>query len=442
MSRKNLSYLSLLALALSACAPRPAGVENPDAAEEPAAEAWQSVAPRLPEGFTFTVFHPGAGPARQLAVRDNGDVYVARDYRLSAPQFGMEAGYGAILAMRDTDGGGRADIVQEFGPGTVTTGVEIRDDWLYFSTDLAVYRIRLGDSLVPEGVAEPIAGGFPMQQSHADKTFTFDRQGRLYVNSGVPSNVCEQQKLTPRSPGIDPCPQLERSGGIWRFDGDRKFQDQLRDGERFVTGTRNVLAMAWHPVADRLYFVMHGRDSLGMLWRDYFEREENAELPAEEFHVAEAGDNFGWPYTYYDHLRGQRMQAPEYGGDGKTPAQGDYKEPLLGFPAHWAPMDLLFHSGRNMPAEYAEGAFVVFHGSWNRMPFEQQGYNVVFVPMRDGEISGDWSVFADGLKGADKLVNPVKAAYRPVGIAEGPDGALYLTEDKHGRIWKISWQPE
>ena len=132
------------------------------------------------------------------------------------------------------------------------------------------------------------------------------------------------------------------------------------------------------------------------------------------------------------------MQGPEYGGDGKTAATGDYKDPLIGFPAHWAPNDLLFHSGTNMPEKYAQGAFIVFHGSWNRMPFEQDGFKVVFVPMRDGQVTGDWEVFADGFTGAESIKNPANTAYRPTGLAEGPDGAIYITEDKHGRIWKVS----
>ena len=197
--------------------------------------------------------------------------------------------------------------------------------------------------------------------------------------------------------------------------------------------------MEWNPWANKLYFVMHGRDSLGMLWKDFYSREDNAELPAEEFHVAAAGDNFGWPYTYYDHLRGERMQAPEYGGDGKMEAEGNYKEPLIGFPGHWAPMDLIFHSGKNLPEKYAQGAFIIFHGSWNRMPLEQKGYKVVFVPMRDGEVTGDWEVFADGFKGVEKLMNPGNTAYRPVGLAEGPNGEIYIGEDKHGRIWRVTW---
>lgn len=420
----------LIAQGLAACATTSTPVEE---------ESWQAVSPLLPEGFEATVFHSGLGPTRHIAVRANGDVYVAREYRLDAPMFGQEAGYGALLALRDTDGDGTADVVREFGPRTVSTEVVIHDGWLYFGTEIAVYRVELDDQLVPAGVAEPIAGGFPMQRSHADKTFALDNAGNIYVNSGVPTNACSEKRMAPRSPGIDPCPQLERSGGIWRFDAGKKYQDQLRDGELYVTGIRNVLAMEWNPWVDKLYFVMHGRDSLGMLWKDYYSREDNAELPAEEFHVAEEGDDFGWPYTYYDPIQDKRMQAPEYGGDGKQSAEGDYKEPLIGFPAHWAPMDLVFHSGKNVPEEYAQGAFIVFHGSWNRMPLEQQGYNVVFVPMRDGKVTGEWSVFVDGLKGTDKLMNPGKSAYRPVGIAEGPDGSLYITEDKHGRIWKVSW---
>ncbi|MGI9309146.1 MAG: PQQ-dependent sugar dehydrogenase [Gammaproteobacteria bacterium] len=405
-----------------------------------APDVWRSVAPQLPEGFTATVFHPELGAARHMAVRDNGDVYVARSFLLDVPMFDMRASNGAIVALRDVDGDGEADIVKEFGPATITTGVEIYDGYLYFSSDLAVYRIALDDQLVPFGVHEPIAGGFPMQRSHGDRTFTFDMAGNLYVNAGVPTNVCETERMKRESPGIDPCPYLDRSGGIWKFAADEQLQDQVRDGVRYVTGTRNVLAMEWNPWSDKLYFVMHGRDSIGMLWPNFFSREDNAELPAEEFHVAEEGDNFGWPYSYYDPRLNKRMQSPEYGGDGKKAAKGDYRDPLIGFPAHWAPMDLLFHSGNNLPEKYAQGAFIIFHGSWNRMPFEQQGFKVVFVPMRDGKVTGDWEVFADGFIGQESIKNPLHTAYRPTGLAEGPEGEIYISEDRHGRIWRVTYE--
>ncbi len=403
---------------------------------------WTSVSINVPAGFTATVFHPGLGATRHIAVRENGDVYVARSFRLEMKMFGQAAAYGALLALRDTDADGVADIVEEFGPTDITTEVKIHDGYLYFSSDLVVYRLHLDDNLVPAGVPEPIVGGFPIQRSHGTKSLAFDLVGNLYVNSGTPSNICAETANRRESPGIDPCPQLERNGGIWRFSADKRLQDQVRDGERYVTGTRNVVALTWNPYADKLYFVMHGRDSIGLLWPEQFSKEDNRDLPAEEFHVAEAGDNFGWPYTYYDPLRKQRMLGPEYGGDGQTKASSEYKNPLIGFPAHWAPMDLVFHSGTNVPDKYRHGAFIVFHGSWNRMPFEQDGFKVVFVPMKDGTVNGDWEVFADGFTGKDSIKSPIETAFRPAGLAEGPDGALYITEDKHGRIWRVTYQEQ
>lgn len=392
----------------------------------------------VPEGFRVTVFHPGLGPARHLAVRNNGDVYVARSFRVERRMFGQEAAWGTLIALRDEDGDGAADVVEPFGPTDVTTEVRIHDGHLYFSSDQVVYRMELDDKLVPQGVAEPLAGGFPMTGSHGTKTLAFDGAGNMYVNSGAPSNACETQRMARAAPGIDPCPQLERSAGIWKFRDDKQHQDQVRDGQRFVTGTRNVVAMAWNPWADKLYFVMHGRDSIGLLNPDFYTKEDNAELPAEEFHVAEEGDDFGWPYTYFDPRSNKRMQDPGYGGDGETESTGDYRDPLIAFPAHWAPNDLLFHSGRNLPARYAQGALIVFHGSWNRIPFEQGGFKVVFVPMRDGAVTGDWEIFAAGFAGPGPVKNPGQASYRPTGLAEGPDGSIYISEDKHGRIWKVS----
>ncbi len=392
----------------------------------------------VPDGFDISVFHPGLGATRHIAVRANGDVYVARRFLVTRPMFRQEAAWGALIAMRDEDGDGTADRVETFGPTDITGEVRIHDGHLYFSSDQVVYRMALDENLVPRTVAEPLAGGFPMTASHGIKTLAFDGAGNMYVNSGAPSNACETKRMARAAPGLDPCPQLERSAGIWKFAADKLYQDQVRDGRRYVTGARNVVAMAWNRWADKLFIVIHGRDSIGLLNPDFYTKEDNAELPAEEFHVAEEGDNFGWPYTYFDPRRNQRMRDPGYGGDGETVAEGDYKDPLIAFPAHWAPNDLLFHSGNNLPGRYAQGAFIVFHGSWNRMPFEQGGFKVVFVPMRDGRVTGDWEVFADGFVGPVPVKSPADAAYRPTGLAEGPDGSIYITEDKQGRIWKVS----
>ena len=102
--------------------------------------------------------------------------------------------------------------------------------------------------------------------------------------------------------------------------------------------------------------------------------------------------------------------------------------------------DRLFYTSGQFPERYDGGAFVAFHGSWNRAPAEQGGYNVVFVPMRDGAPAGDWEVFADGFAGLNAIENPGRATHRPTGLAQGPDGSLYVTDDAGGRIWKISYE--
>lgn len=391
----------------------------------------------LPAGFTATIFADGLDRPRHIAVRDNGDVYVT--LRSGGGQ--ASAGQGHVVAMRDSDGDGRADMVERFGRADADTGIAIYGDHLYYASTLAVYAVELDAGLVPSGEAELVVDGFlDSGGGHSAKPLTFDGEGHLYVQAGVPSNACQEQPRTPGSPGMQPCPQLERYGGVWRFIANARKQKQNEDGIHFSTGHRNVVALEWNPVVDRLYLVMHGRDQLDQLFPEEFTTEQRVELPAEEFHVVEQGDNLGWPYTYYDPLRGERMVSPEYGGDGETPAApGQYKDPLIGFPAHWAPNDLIFYTGGQFPARYRNGAFVAFHGSWNRQPDVQGGYCVVFVPMTGGLPSGEWEIFADDFEGPSAVANPAEAAHRPAGLAQGPDGALYIGDDTGGRIWKVTY---
>ena len=386
---------------------------------------------RVPEGFDAKVFADGVGRARHIAVRDNGDVYVA----LRQPNQG-----GGVAALRDQDGDGAADQVEYFGDHA-GTGIAIRDGFLYASSDRAVLRYALpeGGALVPEGAPETVVEGFPAQRSHASKAFTFDESGNLYVNVGAPSNACQADDRTLGSPGQEPCPLLEEHAGIWRFDADKTGQS-FADGERFVTGTRNVVALDWNPLEDVLYFAMHGRDQLHQLFPELYTAEASAELPAEELHRARESANYGWPYTYWDERQGQRMVGPEYGGDGQTAApEGRYEAPQLAFPGHWAPNDLLFYTAEEgFPAAARGGAFIAFHGSWNRAPLPQSGYQVVFVPFEGAAPAGDWSVFADGFKGAEVLADPDEAEFRAMGLAQGPDGALYITDSVQGRIWRVT----
>jgi hypothetical protein len=153
----------------------------------------------------------------------------------------------------------------------------------------------------------------------------------------------------------------------------------------------------------------------------------------------ERGADFGWPYCYYDLTQEKLLLAPEYGGDGKTVGLcAEKRGPVAAFPAHWAPNDLLLYRGDQFPTAYRGGAFIAFHGSWNRAPFPQGGYNVVFQALADGKTSGPFVVFADGFAGAIK--EPGQAAYRPSGLAVGPDGSLYISDDQHGRIWRVTYR--
>jgi glucose/arabinose dehydrogenase len=188
-----------------------------------------------------------------------------------------------------------------------------------------------------------------------------------------------------------------------------------------------------------LYVTQHGRDMLHQFYPALFSQKEGAENPAEEMFRVKKGDDAGWPYCYFDNGKGKKLANPEYGGDREK--EGDCAgklKSILQFPGHLAPNALLFYTGNMFPAKYKNGAFIAFHGSWNRAPEPQEGFYVVFVPMKNGMPTGKWEVFADGFAGPNKAQG--RADYRPCGLSMGPDGALYVSDDNKGRIWKITYK--
>lgn len=408
-------------------------------AQAPLADAATGSAPdpqvkiRVPEGFKAHVFAKDLGCARHLAAAEDGTLYVAMRQRSCA------GGEGGIAVVKDTDGNGTADWTRYAGE-VEGSGVALYDGHLYFGEDHRVIRYALDDQGLPSGAPQTIVTGFPRQRSHASKPMAFSGDGRLFVTVGAPSNACQKRQRTPGSPGVEPCPQLQSQAGIWVYGADRTGQRHGAEGRRYATGIRNALALDWHPAADKLVFSSHGRDQLHALFKDHYSVEDSAELPGEEIHVADRrGQDFGWPYTYWDQRKGQRMQAPEYGGDGQTPARGDFVEPVAAMPGHWAPNDLVVYTHQAFPKAYRNGAFIAFHGSWNRAPLPQKGYNVVFVPMdAAARVTGSPIVFADRFKGKDELRSPRNAAHRPMGLAVGPDGALYIADSVKGWIWKVT----
>ncbi len=383
----------------------------------------------LPDGFSALVVAHEIGRGRHIDVNDNGDIYV------SLAQHDENKG---IACLRDTTGDGRADVVKYTGEHT-GTGIKLHKGYLYFGADTAVvrYPLQTGE-LLPESNWEMIARGFPQERQHEAKPMEFDNQGNMYVTVGAPANACMEQMRTKGSPGMDPCPILEYAGGIWKFKDDVLNQDQLADGERYATGIRHAVANSWNSEVNELYVVQHGRDQLHQFFPELYDTKQNAELPAEEFFLVTEGSDFGWPYCYYDQFQQKKVLAPEYGGDGELVERCENKtDPIMAFPGHIGPNDLLFYSGEMFPEKYRNGAFIAFHGSWNRAPEPQSGYFVVFVPFEGAYPSGDWEIFADGFAGTETINSTRDAVYRPCGLSQGPDGSLYVVDSNKGKIWRI-----
>ncbi len=387
----------------------------------------------LPDHFDAVVVVDTLGRGRHLTVRENGDIYVHLGNRTDDNH--------SIVALRDTTNDGKADVVATFAdfPGT---GIRIHKNHLYFATKGRIYRTALSTDLVPSMQLDTIALLEGSEGGHSEKTFTFDDSGNLFVNVGSLSNACQEEMRSKGSKGIDPCVELEKRAGIWKFNDSETMQRQTLD-MRYATGIRNAVAITWDAASRSVYAVQHGRDDLHRFWEDLYTEEQNVELPSEEFFQVSEGDDFGWPYCYYDHIRESKFLNPEYGGDGEKISDRceNAKTPVLGFPGHWGPNDILFYQGDQFPARYKHGAFIAFHGSWNRLGHNQDGFNVIFVPMKDGEATGDYEIFADGFIGADAIQAPGDAKYRPCGLSEGPDGSLYIVDSMKGRVWRIVYNP-
>ncbi|MCB0853825.1 MAG: PQQ-dependent sugar dehydrogenase [Bacteroidetes bacterium] len=418
--------LFLLVVLFTSCQP-----ETESGPSIPPADA-DNAGIELPEGFGAIAVVDSLGRGRHIAVRDNGDIYVK-----------MRRGDdGGIVALRDADGDGKAEQKEVFGDFG-GTGIHIHNGYLYATSDTVVYRFKFeGDGLLPNTTPEVMVTGFINQRSHAGKTIAFDGAGNMYVNIGAPSNACMTEARTAFSSGMDPCPNRDRQAGIWKFSDSKPGQTQEADGSRYASGIRNAVALEWNNSANSLYALQHGRDQLSGLWGDMFTDEQNAILPSEEFLQIDEGDDFGWPYCYFDQLQGKKVLAPEYGGDGQKQERCEgIKPPILGFPGHMAPNDLLFYTGDQFPEAYRNGAFIAFHGSWNRAPLPQEGFFVVFVPMQDGKPSGDWEIFANNFSQLEEVKNPGDAVYRPMGLAQGPDGSLYVSDSQKGKVWRIVYKP-
>src|SRR3954468_24886137 len=371
---------------------------------------------------------------RGIAVGPNGDVYA-------------KGKFGGIFALRDTDGDGRAETIKEFGPGDGGTHIMFHDGYLYHSSRTTVYRYKYTPGeLVPSSPVEVIVKNLPAERDHDAKAFAFDESGHLLVEVGSPFNVFSDGDRRPGAKGKTDAEVAEFQktyGGFWRFDPDKPNQTQ-QDGTRFSTGHRHSLALQWQPVSKQFFMVQMGRDNLNVVDPVHYDELDNAERVSEVMHLLREGSNLGWPYSYWDPIKKAHMRAPEYGGDNFKRIEPDpYDKPVVAFPGHWAPIQMVLYTGTQFPAKYRNGMFVAFHGSWNRAPRSQAGYNVSFVPFDEkGMPKGTYEQFAWGFPQVEEFTNTRDAMYRPAGVAMGPDGSLYISETEKGRIWRVIYTGE
>ncbi|HET8656221.1 MAG TPA: PQQ-dependent sugar dehydrogenase [Longimicrobiaceae bacterium] len=392
----------------------------------------------LPQGFCAVVVSASVSPkgtaARQVAVAQNGTVYIAVQGKRNAE---TTAERGGVVAVRDTNGDGKADTTAFFGPEG-GSGIDIEGNDLYFATNTAVLHYKLGDGLTPVSGPDTLVEGLPGEHGHTAKSIALGPSDQLWVNIGSPTNDCQaiEHDREAGYKGLDPCPQLQDRAGVWLFSASKPHQHES-DGQRWATGIRNAMGLAYNTADQTLYGTQHGRDQLN-LWPG-FTAEDNATRPAEELQRLTKGADFGWPYCYFDTKAQKRVLSPEYGGNGTEVGRcAQYQTPLVSFPGHWAPNDLIFYTGNQFPAHYQGGAFIAFHGSWNRAPLPQAGYKVVFVPWVNGQPSQNYETFADGFAG--KTPEPGTAAHRPMGLAQGPDGSLYITDDSGNTVWRVMYR--
>ncbi|HYE37808.1 sorbosone dehydrogenase family protein [Methylocaldum sp.] len=339
---------------------------------------------RLPRGFRITVYTDQTPGARSLALGDDGTVYVGS----------MDEG--KVYAVRDQDRNGKADQVQVLATNlNMPNGVAVVDGDLYVAEVSRILKFKdIGRQVSTSPKPEIIFDRYPDDVHHGWKYLRVGPDGKLYVPVGAPCNVC--------------LPKKEIYATLTRLDKDGS------NFEIYARGIRNTVGFDWHPETKELWLTENGRDWMG------------DDMPPDELnHAPKPGLHFGFP-----HCHGKDIADPSF---GKGKACAEFEPPAWTFPAHVAALGMRFYTGKQFPAEYQGQLFVAQHGSWNRST--PDGYRVVMVEFQGGKPINE-KIFAEGwLRPNGKVLG------RPVDILQMPDGALVISDDKAGALYRIVYQP-
>ena len=338
----------------------------------------------LPPGFSIEIYAEDVPNARQMVLSPSGTLFV------SSRQAGN------VYAVRDDDGDQSADRVLTLDSGlNMPNGVAFRDGSLYVAALNRVLRyddIEASLTTPPEPVI--LNDTLPAERAHGWKFIDFGPDGRLYVPVGAPCNICDNEESDPRFATIL---SMEPDGS---------------DVEIYAHGVRNSVGFDWHPQTNELWFTNNGRDRLGDT------------QPADTLnHAPREGLHFGFPFCHQGDI-----QDPEF----NTRPCSEFRAPARRLGPHVASLGMEFYTGDMFPAAYRHGIFIAEHGSWNRTPEAgHTGYRLT-VAQLDGNRVVDYDVFAEGWLQATN-----EAWGRPVDVQVMPDGALLVTDDRVGAIYRI-----
>ncbi|HTO06058.1 MAG TPA: sorbosone dehydrogenase family protein [Myxococcota bacterium] len=339
---------------------------------------------KLPAGFGFGVYAEGIPNARFLRFTTAGDLLVSSPREKAV-----------FILARDANGDGRADSVKKLVTGLdAPHGLEFVGDWLYIAETGAVKRVRFDAAKgAVTGQVETVLAGLPTGGNHWTKTIRLGPDGWMYVSMGSTCNVCLETE--------------PRRATIARFKPDGSGY------ETYATGLRNSVGFDWRPADGALYATDNGRDLLG------------DDIPPCELNEIQPGKFYGWPYRY-----GHNVPDPDFGTQGGDQAASAVP-PAHEFGAHVAPLGMRFYRGTAFPERYRGQAFVALHGSWNRS--KKSGYKVVLLEWKpDGSIAE--SDFLTGFELNEDVVG------RPVDVLDGPDGALYVSDDFAGAVYRVQYR--
>lgn len=380
----------------------------------------------VPKGFQVDLLATDLGKTRQIAITKNGAIYA----KLSKLVDGK-----GIYYLQDKDQDGQYEEIELFGDFT-GTGIQLQDHYLYASSNSGLYRYELDENqeVISKDQPERIIAGLPDHGRDNAKPFVFDNSGEnIYMTIGSWNDPC---RVEGTGKGMNPCVILDSAGGIWKFKSNQLNQF-FEDGKRYATGLKNAVGIDWNRSSNTLFATVHGRGNFHDFYPEFYTPEMSQQLPAETlYELTTENLDAGWPYIYFDQKQGKKIKAPEYGGNGKIEGGENAIDPIMAFPAHLGPNALHFYQGNSFPKKYRNGAFIAFHG---QSPELKKGYFVAFVPFKNGKPKGEWEIFANNFAGVD-LEHPTgPIEHRPCGIAEGPDGSLYICDDLNGSIFKISY---